>query len=183
MAKRLSRILTIGIFGEITYESLERFVYGTHDYAGWNQIVGEFKIGDKVEVLINSGGGDLDAGIGIYEVLKTSGLKFTTRALGLVGSTAALIFQAGTSREMTEGGYIFMHEGSVDASGGIKTLKSYSEHSQNLHQWYCRQIADRSGVSLQTIMKLAAAETFVNAEASLEMGLTDFVQPYDVKAK
>ena len=110
--------------------------------------------------------------------MKTSGIPFITKGYGLVGSTAVLIFMAGTLRYMSPGSFVFVHEGSVDASGSTKTMQSYSAHSQIIHQWYCRQIADRSGMTLQAVMKYASAETFINAQKSLELGLTDVIEDY-----
>ncbi len=173
MAKRKPKFYTAGVYGEITPETTEKLV------TAWSHIVQEFKQGDSVELLISSPGGDLDAGIGIYEYLKTSNLPFTARGIGLVGSTAVLIFTAGTQRVLTEGSFIFLHEGSVEASGSVKSMKSYTEYSDAVHQWYCQQIASCSKMPLADVIKLASAESFVDAQTSLKLGLTDYVQYYE----
>ena len=49
-------------------------------------------------VVINSGGGEVNAGIGIFNILSGSGLNITTVIYGETGSIAATIFLAGQKR-------------------------------------------------------------------------------------
>lgn len=173
MTRRKPSKFSIGIIGEITQESTDKAI------SNWVAVMNEYRPGDVVDVIISSPGGDLDAGVAIYEFLKTSGIPFSTKGYGLVGSTAVLIFMAGNTRYLSEGSYIFVHEGTADVGGSIATVQSYSDHNRTVHTWYCRQIADRSDMTLQAVMKYASAETFIVAQKALELGLTDIVQPYD----
>jgi ATP-dependent protease ClpP protease subunit len=62
-----------------------------------------------VTVAINSGGGDVNAGMGIYNILAGCELPVTTVNMGEVGSIAATIFMAGTVRIAVPDSYFVLH--------------------------------------------------------------------------
>jgi len=53
---------------------------------------------DKVCFLINSGGGDVNAGIALYNYLRSLPIKIVMHNMGIIASIANVVFLAGTER-------------------------------------------------------------------------------------
>lgn len=92
-------------------------------------VVAEFleeleKIKDKEQVIvhINSGGGDLYAGIAIYNRLKELN-NVTTIVDGLAASAASIILQAGKTRKVYAGSQVMVHGASLYLNGGYNVEK------------------------------------------------------------
>ena len=64
---------------------------------------------DTLLVIINSVGGSVIEGWGIYNMIKTLPQQVTTRAEGLAASIASLILLAGNKVEMSEVGMLMIH--------------------------------------------------------------------------
>lgn len=81
-------------------------------YIGLDEFLNDLDgIKDKsqITVHINSGGGDLYAGLAIYNRLKNVKGTVTTVNDGLAASAASLIFQAGNVRKMNAGSNLMAH--------------------------------------------------------------------------
>ena len=63
----------------------------------------------SVDVEINSPGGDVFAGLAIYNGLRNSGKKINVKVLGLAASAASLIAMAGDTIEMPENSFMMIH--------------------------------------------------------------------------
>lgn len=68
-----------------------------------------------ITIHINSNGGDLKEGLGIYNVLK--GRNVTTICEGFAASSASVIFCAGKTRIMNAASLLFIHNASMLAAG------------------------------------------------------------------
>ena len=68
-----------------------------------------------ITIHINSNGGDLKEGLGIYNVLK--GRNVTTICEGFAASSASVIFCAGSKRVMNAASLLFIHNASMLAAG------------------------------------------------------------------
>ena len=70
----------------------------------------ELKTKDNITIHLNSVGGDLYAGLAIYNRLKALPAKITTINDGLAASAASIIFQAGDTRKVHAGSNIMVHQ-------------------------------------------------------------------------
>lgn len=80
---------------------------------------------EEVTLIINSGGGHLDDGIGIYDCIRSLPYKTHGIVFGQASSAAVLILQACTMRTIGENSIIMVHAGSVgiDARHPEETFK------------------------------------------------------------
>lgn len=93
---------SVEICGEITDETASRVV---------GQLLTLQTLDSKspIQVIINSPGGSLYAGLAIFDVLRTMPNPIITLGLGFVGSAALLIYTAGDIRQCTPSTSFFYH--------------------------------------------------------------------------
>jgi ATP-dependent protease ClpP protease subunit len=137
----------------------------------------------NLQVMICSGGGEVDAGCGMYELMRSSNNPLTTFGYGLVGSMAVLLFEAGDLRVATEGTTFLLHDGSVRASGTLLDVKIHLEEMLRNHNWYADQIAHRCKLPFKKVLELTQKETYLTAQEALNLKLVDEIVPYRHFAK
>ncbi|MCK5610915.1 Clp protease ClpP, partial [Candidatus Pacearchaeota archaeon] len=82
---------------------------------------------DELLVKINSVGGSVIEGWGIYNRLVSLENKVTTRGEGIVASIASLILMAGNTIEMSEVGALMIHRASNHVQGNAEDLEKAAE--------------------------------------------------------
>ena len=82
---------------------------------------------DELLVKINSVGGSVIEGWGIYNTLISLDNKVTTRGEGIVASIASLILMAGKVVEMSEVGALMIHRASNHVQGNAEDLEKAAE--------------------------------------------------------
>jgi ATP-dependent Clp protease protease subunit len=145
-------------------------------YAGLGSVQKGRPTKEPVTIYIHSQGGGVDAGFAIYELLRMCASPVITIGVGSVASMAALVLQAGDKRVITPNTTILLHPGSASIKGNLKDVNAAIQDQMRLHQRFCEIVSKRSGKSLQTIITLCGAETYMDAEESLNCGLVDLVQ-------
>ena len=134
-------------------------------------------IKDKSEIIvhINSGGGDLYAGLAIYNRLKALKGHVTTINDGLAASAASLIFQAGDTRKMNTGSNLMAHGASGFLFGYYNVedleslVKEFKAHNNAIVQVY----AEAMGVSAAEAKSFVKGETWLTGQEAIDKGLAD----------
>ena len=97
----------IWIEGELTSEKVDSILAALHSLE-YRKMKGIQR--DTVTIFINSQGGDLIAGLNLYDALIHSNLKVRTVITGMGCSAASIIFLAGQERYMMPYSQIHLHE-------------------------------------------------------------------------
>lgn len=134
-------------------------------------------------VRICSPGGDVDAGVAIYDYLRLRQGPVLTVGFGCMASIATLIFMAGDERQVSPGISFLIHDSSVSTDEHtqekLKDARARLQELERLDEWYCKQMAERSGtLTADDIRNFSAQETFFNAEQCMEHGLAHEVMHY-----
>lgn len=134
-------------------------------------------------VRICSPGGDVDAGVAIYEYLRLRKGRVMTAGYGCVASIATLIFMAGDERMVSPGVSFLIHDSSVATDEHthekLKDARARLKELERLDEWYCQQMADRSGaLSVSDIRDFSAQETFFDAASCVKYNLAHSVMIY-----
>ncbi len=163
------RAKSVYIVGELNHDALNKFLEAFPK--------ADAKPG-PIYVYIISEGGEVDIGLAMYEVMRTSLNPIITVGIGGVSSMAVLLLMAGDHRAMTASSNLLIHDGTVTIQGGLHAAKAHMDQNYEMHSWYCQEIATRSGSTVEDIMKLASKETFLPAAKALELGLIDSIKAY-----
>jgi len=126
-----------------------------------------------ITVRINSPGGDVFAGVQIYNMLKDRQDKVTVVVDALAASAASFIAMAGDRIIMNSGSMMMVHKASTMAWGNEDDMKEVAEMLRKIDDSIIGLYADRTGKSKEEIKALLAAETWMTAEEAVEMGFAD----------
>lgn len=130
---------------------------------------------NKVTVVLNSGGGDVWAGLAMYNALRELDAEVTIRVDGLAASIASVIAMAGDKIIMSPGSMMMVHRASAWAGGNAEDLEKVIEMLETVEESIVPIYADRTGLDRTKIQEMLNAETWMSAEEAVELGFADEV--------
>lgn len=131
--------------------------------------------GDKLTVLLNSGGGDVFAGLSIYNALRELDAEVTIKVSGLAASIASIIAMAGDNIVMMPGSMMMIHKPSVFAMGNSEDMEKAKELLLGIEESIIPIYTDRTGLSIEKVTEMMEAETWMSAEEAVALGFADSV--------
>lgn len=129
--------------------------------------------GKDIKVWIDSYGGSVFAGIGIYNALmehKNTGAKITTVADSKVMSAATIPFQAGDERFMSPGAMYMMHNPLTGAQGYASDLRKAADVLDEVKESIINIYQSSTGLSREKISTLMDNETYWGAKKAIAEG-------------
>lgn len=176
--------------GERAYDLYSRlleeriiFVTGPIETQMANLIVGqllflEHKAPNKdIQLYINSPGGEVTAGLAIYDTMNYIKSDVSTICVGMAASMGAVLLASGTKgkRFALPNADIMIHQPSGGAQGMASdieiTAKKIIETKKRLNQI----LADATGQTLKVIERDTDRDRWLNAEEAMKYGLVDQV--------
>lgn len=123
-----------------------------------------------VTVRINSPGGILDEGLGIYNLLRGHAGKVRVEVLGVAASMASLIAMAGDTIVMHPGSYMMIHAPWAYVCGNAARLRDFADALDTQAEGLVSVYAQRTGQSAEEIRGMFARDTYLSAEECLDLG-------------
>lgn len=130
----------------------------------------------ELDIYINSGGGDVFAGITIYNILKRHEAHKTVYVDGLAASIASVIAMAGDRIVMPENAMMMIHNAWTFAMGNRVKLRKIADEMEKIDGMIAGTYATRSSKTDMDFPALMDAETWFTAEEALDAGLADEVE-------
>lgn len=128
--------------------------------------------GEKLTVLINSGGGSVMAGQEIYSMLHGRE-DVEIKVQSLAGSAASAIAMANKS-EISPVAMLMIHNVSMSgAAGDYHDMQKNAEILKQMNAALASSYAAKTGKSEEEILKLMDRETWLTANQAWEMGFVD----------
>ncbi|MEJ8573217.1 head maturation protease, ClpP-related [Microbaculum marinum] len=155
---------TLDAFGPV---GLEGF-----DEAGIAAVLDEFD-GRDMTLRVNSGGGDYFAGVGIYNLLAGYPGRVTVRVMGLAASAASLLAMAGDEIEMGTGSRLMIHRAWAAVIGNTEDMEAARAILAALDTTAIAIYAGRSKQSRDSIARMMAEETWLDAAEAVRLGFAD----------
>lgn len=124
----------------------------------------------QVIVHINSNGGELKEGLGIYNILKERD-NVTTICEGFAASAASVIFCAGQTRIMQPASLLFIHQAWISTTGNSDELNKVAEDLRIITN-AAKAAYKESGITIDDdeLDQLLKNETWITPENAVEMG-------------
>lgn len=140
--------------------------------------------GNELVVEINSIGGDVMAGLGIYNMLRNwakDGKTVTTRVTGIAASIASIIALAGDKREMPKNTFAMVHQASTIAAGTSEDMRDAANWLDKVDGSLRNIYMDRMGADEAKAAEIMAKDTYLTADECLDLGFaTALIE--DIKA-
>lgn len=131
-----------------------------------------------VRVHINSRGGDVEEGVGIYNRLRAHGARIETYVDGIAASIASVIAMAGDVRVMYSSARMMVHDPWTLTIGGAEGLRKKADVLEKVRDQMVDIYANHTHRSKGDIKALMAAETWMSAEEAVLNGFADRVQEH-----
>lgn len=131
--------------------------------------------GSEITLYINSPGGEVISGLAVYDFISLMKSPVRTVCTGTAASMGAILFLAGTKREMLPHTRLMIHDPSY-SSGDISGKKSHEirhelEKLDEVRAALAEIIAEKTGRSVEEIYSITSDDTFYSAEEAIGFGL------------
>lgn len=163
----------IFIFGNIASDrgGLSGLLQAPSDQSSYNLANQIARIPEDYDVTVhvNSNGGELKEGLGIYNVLKDRNV--TTICEGFAASAGSIIFAAGKRRIMQPASLLFVHQASMEAGGNADDFQKYADDLKILTDAAVAAYKE-SGVNVTDadLDEMLRSETWIPPEDAVRMG-------------
>mgnify|MGYP000986543908 CR=1 FL=1 len=128
---------------------------------------------EELDVIINSGGGDVYSGSEIYTTIKDYKGNVTSKIVGIAASAASVIAMAGDKVMISPTAQIMIHNVSSAARGDYRVFEHESEVLKNYNKSIANAYILKSGMSQDELLDLMDKETWLNAQQAKEKKLVD----------
>ncbi len=130
-----------------------------------------------ISLYINSPGGEVAAGLGIYDTIKKLKCDVSTICVGRAASMGAFLLAAGTKgkRYALENSQVMIHQVMSGASGQASDIVLESQHLQRLKARFNKLLAENTGHTPEEIERDTDRNNWMFAEEAQSYGLVDHV--------
>jgi ATP-dependent Clp protease protease subunit len=165
-------------------ENLPRHIYiaGDISLATYKRVAGELdELGDEepVTLFLSSDGGDPDAALAIFDLLREFDNHVNIHARGYNASAAILVLQAADRRIASTNSFFMLHRGTTNGGGDLSPDERMHQAKADLERFnhVDRLIYDRlkTGRSFAQFKSLMLKSASVSAADALGWGLIDLI--------
>ncbi|MCD7884674.1 MAG: ATP-dependent Clp protease proteolytic subunit [Lachnospiraceae bacterium] len=138
--------------------------------------------GKPIDVLINSPGGEINAGMLIYDVIQSSKAPVRIFCVGQAYSMAAVLLACGNhGRYMLPHSETMIHEPLLGnrVGGNSSSIKSISDSLMESKRKMNRILAKHTGKSEEEVEQATSYDHYLTPEESVEFGLCDEIVSFD----
>lgn len=124
---------------------------------------------------INSPGGSVSAGLGIYDTMKYIKCDVSTICVGMAASMGAFLLAGGTKgkRFALPNSEIMIHQPLGGTKGQATDIKIHADHIIRTRSKLNAMLSEATGKPLDIIERDTERDNFMSAEEALEYGLID----------
>ena len=130
-----------------------------------------------INLYINSPGGVITSGMAIYDTMQYIKCDVSTICIGMAASMAAFLLAAGAKgkRFALPNSEIMIHQPLGGMQGQATDIKIHADRIIKTKETLNTILSERTGQSLETIMKDTERDNFMSAVQAKEYGLIDEV--------
>jgi len=161
-------------------------IYG--DISSWDksaknlvQQLDEMSDVSKINVYVNSYGGEVAEGLAIYNALRRHKAKVITHCEGFACSIASVIFMAGDERIMSDSSLLMIHNAWTFADGNAEQLRKQADDLDKITAASVAAYKAHSTLSEEEIKALMDAESWILPDEALEYGFATAVEKAETK--
>lgn len=169
LAERLLETRTILLSGQVNKELAERVVR--------QMLLLEAKSSDPIKVMIDSPGGDVDAGYAIFDMARFIRPDVWMIGMGLVASAGALILLASPKerRVAFPNSHFLIHQPLSGLRGVATDIEIHARELEKTRDRLNKLIADETGQPLERVVKDTDRDYWMGAEDAVAYGLVSRV--------
>lgn len=128
---------------------------------------------EELRVIINSPGGDVQAGQEIYSILKDVKNHVTIEVQSMAASAASMIAMAGDTVKMSPVALLMIHNASTCTSGDYRDMQHTADVLQTVNTAIMQAYIAKTGKTEDELRDMMDRETWLTANQCLENGFAD----------
>jgi ATP-dependent Clp protease protease subunit len=129
----------------------------------------------SINLSIHSPGGSVLDGLAMYNALVSHPAKIYAHVEGIAASAASFILMAADQITMPEDAFIMIHNAHGGAMGDANDLRDVADVIEKLQDSIINIYEKRTGKNREDLAEMMNAETWMNANESLEHGFIDTI--------
>jgi ATP-dependent Clp protease protease subunit len=139
----------------------------------------------EIQMYINSPGGEIYAGLAIYDTMQMVPNPISTVAVGVTASFGTVLLTAGTKgrRYALPNATIHMHQPLGGAQGQASDIEIQSKEIMRLRTILNDIMAKHTGQTIETIQRDTERDHYLDAQEAVQYGLVDMVLEVSEKSK
>ena len=156
--------------GEIDTESANSIIVQLHYLALEDP-------GKEITIYINSPGGEICSGLAAYDAMQAVSCPVKTVCVGMAASMAAVLFAAGTKREILPHARVMIHDPMVadGISGSAQQIHSVAKDMMKTRDTAGKILAKHTGHTLEEVLERTSTDCYFSAGEAVAWGLADCV--------
>lgn len=134
---------------------------------------------EPIHVFVNSGGGELNSGMFMYDAIQSSGAPIRLYCMGKAYSMAAILFASGQhGRYMLPHSKLMLHEPLIPYGVGGKSssIQTISDSLLRVKRELEELLSKHTGKSVKEISRITKTDCFFTADEAVAFGLADGVK-------
>ena len=128
---------------------------------------------EELKVIINSPGGDVQAGQEIYSILKDIKNPVTINVQSIAASAASMIAMAGDTVKMSPVALLMIHNASTCTSGDYRDMQHTVDVLQTVNTAIMQAYIAKTGKTEDELKDMMDRETWLTANQCIEHGFAD----------
>lgn len=132
---------------------------------------------DEIIMYINSPGGQVTSGLALYDIMQAIECPIRTVCVGTAASMGAILFAAGSHREILPHGRIMIHDPLIGSGfgGSALSVKSISDDLMRTREIIAEILATHTKRSTEEILEVTAKDSYFYAKEAIAFGLADAI--------
>ena len=169
---------TINVNGDIICNDM-KWIYDWLEYesccpADVKNVISELTDeNEELKVIINSPGGDVQAGQEIYSILKDIKNPVTINVQSIAASAASMIAMAGDTVKMSPVALLMIHNASTCTSGDYRDMQHTADVLQTVNTAIMQAYIAKTGKTEDELREMMDKETWLTANQCIEHGFAD----------
>lgn len=129
-----------------------------------------------ITLFVDSNGGELNAGLAVYDTMRQASCPIRTVCLGIAASMAALLFVAGTERAIYPHAEVMVHDPlTLGGGGSALTVQEQSRRLMRARATSAGILARHTGLPIEEVYEMTKQDTFLSAEEAVDRGFADYI--------
>lgn len=133
----------------------------------------------NIQLNINSPGGDVFEGIAIHNDLVAHAANIAVNVTGVAASAASVVAMAGDTVAMGDGAFLMIHNAWTVAVGDQRAMNQTGAMLAKVDKTIAEFYAKRTGIDAAELADMMNAETWIDAQAAVDMGFADSAMSSD----
>lgn len=170
--EQMGEVANVNIYGDISSYEYDGAVSLRSLSAELEKLTGV----SRINVYVNSYGGEVAEGLAIYNALKRHKAKVVTYCDGFAASIASVIFMAGDERIMNDSSLLMIHNAWSYCAGNADELRKQADDLEKITQASVIAYKAHSTLTEEEIKALMDAETWILPEEAISYGFATSIE-------